>query len=376
MSVKKIGFILVLFAGIAACTKNTGTVPEPKNNPIDRQAMLINYADNVVIPSYTTFKSKLDLMITKGDAFNTNPTKATLAEFREAWVAAYIGWQKIELFEFGAADKYVLRSHFNVYPANETFINSNIATANANFELPSTYTSQGFPALDYLINGLGANDDAILAFYTTALDAAKRLAYLKKITTQMNTTFNQVYTEWKGSQRQEFISKTGMDASSSTSTLVNGFIRNYERSMRSGKFGIPSGTMLNGTVSPEKVEAFYKKDISLTLAKTAHQAAIDFFNGKNSAGVEGQSLKTYLNALSATDSKTQGALAKAIADQFAATDQKLNLLPTENLNTVVKTNNQLMVDVYNELQKAVRLLKVDMTSAMSITITYTDNDGD
>jgi hypothetical protein len=359
MSVKKIGFILVLFAGIAACTKNTGTVPEPKNNPIDRQAMLINYADNVVIPSYTTFKSKLDLMITKGDAFNTNPTKATLAEFREAWVAAYIGWQKIELFEFGAADKYVLRSHFNVYPANETFINSNIATA-----------------LDYLINGLGANDDAILAFYTTALDAAKRLAYLKKITTQMNTTFNQVYTEWKGSQRQEFISKTGMDASSSTSTLVNGFIRNYERSMRSGKFGIPSGTMLNGTVSPEKVEAFYKKDISLTLAKTAHQAAIDFFNGKNSAGVEGQSLKTYLNALSATDSKTQGALAKAIADQFAATDQKLNLLPTENLNTVVKTNNQLMVDVYNELQKAVRLLKVDMTSAMSITITYTDNDVD
>ena len=35
-----------------------------------------------------------------------------------------------------------------------------------------------------------------------------------------------------------------------------------------------------------------------------------------------------------------------------------------------------MIDTYNELQKAVRMLKVDMTSAMSITITYTDNDGD
>ncbi len=42
----------------------------------------------------------------------------------------------------------------------------------------------------------------------------------------------------------------------------------------------------------------------------------------------------------------------------------------------VQTNNQAMKDVYTEMQKAVRLLKVDMTSAMSITITYTDNDGD
>ncbi|WP_449437648.1 hypothetical protein [Pedobacter steynii] len=42
----------------------------------------------------------------------------------------------------------------------------------------------------------------------------------------------------------------------------------------------------------------------------------------------------------------------------------------------MKTNNQKMIDVYTEMQKSVRMLKVDMTSAMSITITYTDNDGD
>jgi hypothetical protein len=35
-----------------------------------------------------------------------------------------------------------------------------------------------------------------------------------------------------------------------------------------------------------------------------------------------------------------------------------------------------MVDVYTEMQKLVRMLKVDMTSALSVTITYTDNDGD
>jgi hypothetical protein len=35
-----------------------------------------------------------------------------------------------------------------------------------------------------------------------------------------------------------------------------------------------------------------------------------------------------------------------------------------------------MQAVYTEMQNVIKMLKVDMTSAMSITITYTDNDGD
>lgn len=368
---------MLLLAGVFSCSKKSATEPGKSGNTSDRQAMLINIADNIIIPSYDNFKAMFDIMLIKSDSFAGNPARTTLAEFRTAWVNAYIGWQKVELFEFGPADRYVLRSYFNIYPASETNINANIASGNVNLELPSSYTSQGFPALDYLINGLGSSDDEILAFYATAPDAAKRIAYLKKITSQMNTVFTQVYSEWKGSQRDVFVNKTAIDASSSVSTMVNGFIRNYERSVRTGKFGIPSGVMMNGTVSPEKVEAFYKKDISLTLAKTAHRAAVDFFNGKNiRTGAEGASLKTYLNAISATDSKTGASLTQAITDQFKATEQKLNAIPAENLSNVVKNNNQLMIDVYNEMQKTVRMLKVDMTSAMSITITYTDNDGD
>ena len=56
-------------------------------------------------------------------------------------------------------------------------------------------------------------------------------------------------------------------------------------------------------------------------------------------------------------------------------DSKLNLL-SSNFYEEILNNNQAMEDTYTEMQKAVRLLKVDMTSAMSVTITYTDNDGD
>ena len=61
--------------------------------------------------------------------------------------------------------------------------------------------------------------------------------------------------------------------------------------------------------------------------------------------------------------------------QFDASKKKLDALKP-NLYEEVKTNNQAMKDTYSEMQKSVRMLKVDMTSAMSITITYTDNDGD
>ena len=102
----------------------------------------------------------------------------------------------------------------------------------------------------------------------------------------------------------------------------------------------------------------------------------DFFNGVDvSTEAEGPSFKSYLDALGAKDSATGTLLSEIINGQFTTIDSKLDLL-SENFYQEVQTNNQAMKDVYTEMQKAVRLLKVDMTSAMSITITYTDNDGD
>lgn len=369
---KRLALALVLAATFFACSKKGDPGKEETGNAADRQAVLVNVAENIVLPSYNNFKTKLDLLVNKTDNFTTTPTTASLVELRSAWVNAYIEWQKVELFEFGSADRYALRAYFNIYPANEAAIATNIASGTANLDIASNFTAQGFPALDYLINGLGGTDATIVSFYTTDADAIKRKAYLKSIVSKMNSVFTTVHSEWNGAYKETFINKTGTDASSSISMMVNGYVRNYERTIRSGKFGIPSGVMLNGTVSPQNVEAFYKKDISLTLAKTAHQASVDFFNGKSvKTGVEGPSLKTYLTALN-----SQSALPQAIMDQFNATTLKLNAIQTENLSSVVQNNNQQMIDVYNEMQKSVKLLKVDMTSAISITITYTDNDGD
>lgn len=364
---------------IISCNKKTGN-SEPAlsdESGKNRQEVLMNVADNIIIPSYANFKSKLDVMVSKSAAFTAAPTLTALTEFRQAWQEAYIEWQKVEVFDVGPASEHVLRSYMNIYPASVSQITSNInENGKANLEVTASYPAQGFNGFDYLLNGVAANDNDIVAFYTTDASAALRIAYVKQLTAQMNTKFNQTYSEWINGYRDKFVNSTGVSATSSFSLLVNGFVLNYERYIRSGKFGIPSGAMTGGTPSAERVECFYKKDLSLTLAKTAHQASIDFFNGKNvKTGMEGPSFKTYLNALNAKDSQSGIKLADAINTQFTSVNTSMNVL-TLSLYDEVKTNNTAIINVYNEMQKSVRLLKVDMTSAMSIIISYVDNDGD
>ncbi|MEZ4902807.1 MAG: imelysin family protein [Spirosomataceae bacterium] len=350
--------------------------PTPNDDTKDRKAVLVHLADNIIIPSYNNFRLKLAAMEAKSLAFAAKPELGTLMDFRTAWVEAYTEWQKVELFDVGPANKTAIRNYYNIYPTSITGINEYIANPTVNLEVASSYDKQGFPALDYLLNGVGASDAQIVAYYTTPLEGPKRLAYIKRIIDHLTALLTKVINDWNTTYRTEFTTKTGLDIGSPMGELINGYVLHYERFIRSGKFGIPSGTMLNGVVSPEKVEAFYKKDISKTLAQTAHQAFIDFFNGKSVlTATNGPSFKTYLDGLGAKDSANGQTLSSNVNAQFEVVAQKINALKP-SIYEEVKTNNTAVIQVYNEMQKAVRMLKVDMTSAMSIVITYTDNDGD
>src|SRR5688572_10286150 len=374
-------FFRVVLVGIVACIcgcGGNGSDPSPADNSKDRQEMLINWADHIIIPSYDNFKEKFDIMVSESEEFTASPSNETLTRFRSAWADAYGEWQMVELFEFGPADRYTLRNFFNIYPADVAGIEANILDPLANLEVPNSYPRQGFPALDYLINGVASDDAGIIEYYTTGDDAPERIAYISTLVGRMNTLITNVITEWKGSYRDTFISSTGLDIGSSMGIVVNAYVLNYERYIRSGKIGIPAGIVggVSGTAYPDKVEAYYKKDVSKLLAENAQGATVGFFNGIDvSTEAEGPSFKSYLDALGAKDSATGTLLSEIINDQFTTVDSKLDLL-AQNFYQEAQTNNQAMKDVYTEMQKAVRMLKVDMTSAMSITITYTDNDGD
>ena len=48
----------------------------------------------------------------------------------------------------------------------------------------------------------------------------------------------------------------------------------------------------------------------------------------------------------------------------------------ENFSEQISTNNSKMLQAYDELQRNVVLMKVDMFQALSINVDYVDADGD
>lgn len=355
---------------ISSCTKVTeGPVMDTGGTTdLNRKALLTEWADNLVKPGYLTFETKMTALKAQAGAFSAAPTVAGLQSARLAWREAYLEWQRVELFEFGPAADVSLVNHFNIYPTDVAGIRQNIAAGTYNFELSTAIAQQGFPALDYLLNGTGADDAAIVQTYVAS---AHQRRYLTDVVGKMDQLFAGVQARWNGSYRDTFISGTGTNAGSSLSLAVNAFSRYYEHFLRTGKVGIPAGVM-SGTAAPEKIEAYYYRGaLPLQLAVAAHAAVQQVFNGR--AGQP--SLKTYLDALGAKDSRTGQSLTELINAQFATSAQQLISLGPD-LYTTIQTRNAAAVQAFTEMQKAVRLLKVDMTSAMSVTVTYVDNDGD
>lgn len=331
----------------------------------DRGAMLVNWADNIIIPAFSNFKSSTQQLEDLTAAFAADPTEENLVALRSQFESSYLDFQTVAMFDIGKAEELNYRRYLNTYPLAASSVDEKIASGSYDLELPSSFKEQGFPALDYLLNGIGSTDAEIVAKYSSEnyrnylLDVAKRI---NSLTTEVNAS-------WQGDYRDTFVSNTSSSSTGSVDKFTNKYIMYFEAFLRSGKIGYPSG-VLTGTPSPINVEAYYSADLSKELYLKALQSTIDLFNGKSFNGSQtGKSYKQYLEYLDRSD------LANDILNQFnAIISQASNL--NASLKSQVETDNTLMLAAHDELQKEVVLLKLDMVQALSISINYVDSDGD
>jgi hypothetical protein len=195
-------------------------------------------------------------------------------------------------------------------------IDANITSGEYDLSKPSQWDKNGLPAMDYMLNGLASDDAAILEFYTTKVSAAAYKKYLLDLTNRLQTNVDLILASWNSGYRDTYISNTGNATSGSVNITTNNFVKNIERDLRAGKVGIPAGKYSEGVLYPEKVEGYYKNDISKDLLNTSLQASQDFFNGKHfSSSTTGPGLKSYLDFLNAT--KDNSKLSDIINNQYA-----------------------------------------------------------
>ncbi|BAO74286.1 imelysin family protein [Winogradskyella sp. PG-2] len=362
-----IGFIIV-----ACSSSDDGGTDDGMPMSFDRTAMLTNWADNIIVPIYQDLNTKLTDLVAQKDAFISTPNQSNLDALRSSWYSAYQVWQSAEMFNIGRAEEINFAFQMNIYPTNVNDIQNNIQSQNYDLANVNNNDAVGFPALDYMLYGLSNNDNDILNFYTIDADTSKYLAYLSDLVDQMKALSLDVNSSWS-TYRQTFIDNSNNTATGSINKLVNDFMFYYEKGLRANKIGIPAGNF-STTPLPDKVEGFYRSDISKALATEALTAVKDFFNGSSyNNSSSGEGLASYLDYLNSI--KNAEDLSVLINNQFNTAQSKINTLDN-SFTDQINTDNTKMTEAYDALQMAVVLLKVDMLQALNISVDYVDADGD
>lgn len=361
------------FIFLSSCNSDDdGTAPSSSEN-FDRQTLLINWTDNLIVPIFEDLNNRLNELKTAKNAFLADVNQTNLDELRVKWIEAYKIYQHAEMFNVGKAEDLNYQFLMNIYPTNLTDIENNIAAGNYDLTIPNNNDAVGFPALDYLLYGLAASDSLLLNFYSTRSGASNRKQYLSDIVEQMSSLTSQVLNDWKGGFKTEFIGKFGNTATSSVNLMSNDFVFYYEKLFRANKFGIPAG-VFSANPLPDRVEAFYRIDLSKELANESFKAIRNFFNGKSylseNDGIGFDDYLIFLNSI-----RNGVSLNQLINNQFNTIQIKINEL-NNNFYSEVLNNNTKMLNAYDEIQKGVVLLKVDMLQAFDINVDFVDADGD
>lgn len=357
--------IAILFIG---CSSNESQI-NPITDGYDRKSMLVNIADNIIIPSYNNLDNKILDLKTSTDIFSQNITTENLNDLRDKWLKAYTAWQRVEMFNIGKSEEIFYIRKMNTYPTDVPRIEANIESSSYDLVNQSNnYDAQGFPALDYMLYGLNGDSMLVLDKYTSN-NGYKYMSYLADLVLNIQQNTNLIKEYWN-SNRDAFVNSDGNTATSSLNLLTNDFIYYYEKGLRANKIGIPAGRF-SSSILPNKVEAYFRKDVSKKLALEAINACHNFFIGKAfSSDQTGESLRTYINYIDKNNT-----LSNNIISKLENAREKIETL-NNNFVEQIETNNMEMLYTYDAVQEVVIELKTEMLFSLNISVDYIDADGD
>lgn len=328
----------------------------------DRQSMLRNYAEELIIPSMANLSEKLEALEQANEALIANTSSAALEEVKKAFLQTCTAWQQASPYAFGPAREALMAENLNSFPTNGERIEESISSGDYNLNSVSMLSAKGLPALDYLLYSEASS--------VAMLDEgeADRRAFVKALIADMKDRTNSVVSSWQSDGYvQSFVENDGTDAGSSLGLMVNYLNFSYER-IKNLKLGVPLGKRSLGEKLPEKVELYYAGG-STDLINTALNATLDAFNGVSPNGNDGLGLDDHLRAVD------NGSLAEQISEQIGVAIEANKSINGE-LKDAISQSAPEPETAYKEVQRALIFLKTDMPSALSVLITYQDNDGD
>jgi putative iron-regulated protein len=179
----------------------------------DDQQVIVDFADQVVIPTYQLLAARADTLAAAVDALVDLPGDGALATARATWVAARQPWEQGEGFLFGPVDSFGYDPALDSWPVNATDLEAVLDSGQPftpEFVANLASTQKGFHTIEYLIFGEGGTRTA--ASLTT-----RELDYLAAITAEFAATAHALSDAWTSGYRDVL---AGAGSNSTYATLA------------------------------------------------------------------------------------------------------------------------------------------------------------
>ena len=269
-----------------ACSSSSDDDKKPETQEVTIQdseydAIINQYVDNVVMPTYRDLKTKNSALYNAVVAFGNNPSNAGFQTICDAWLAAREPWESSEAFLFGPVADFGLDPNMDSWPLDQEAIVNTLKSQQWNtMEWEGDYDEddeaiaaaqnvRGFHTLEFLafrdgkarpLTDQAASDNAADYVYDES-NATAWAQYMRNTAQLLVDDVTLLCDEWEDSYANEFKKHNGGDFTSGLSCieqLIDGCIE-IAGEVGGAKIGEPYDLYVSGKTQEAlyAVESWY-----------------------------------------------------------------------------------------------------------------------
>jgi uncharacterized iron-regulated protein len=280
------GLAMMGLCTFTACSSSSDDDKKPETQEVTIQdseydAIINQYVDNVVMPTYRDLKTKNSALYNAVVAFGNNPSNAGFQTICDAWLAAREPWESSEAFLFGPVADFGLDPNMDSWPLDqEAIVNTlksqqwNSMTWEGDYDeddeaIAAAQNVRGFHTLEFLafrdgkartLTDQAASDNAADYVYDES-NATAWAQYMRNTAQLLVDDVTLLCDEWEDSYANEFKKHNGGDFTSGLSCieqLIDGCIE-IAGEVGGAKIGEPYDLYVSGKTQEAlyAVESWY-----------------------------------------------------------------------------------------------------------------------
>lgn len=351
-------FLSLFLVGAAGCLSDGGGGSSSAPAFDDKQ-LVVDFADQVVVPTYTLLQSRAGALATAVDALAANPTAETFTAARDAWIAARQPWEQSEGFLFGPVDTFGYDPAMDSWPVNTTDLDAVLASGSAftpEYVGNLQETQKGFHTIEYLLFGVGQKK------VVTDL-TPREMEYMTSIAAELAQIATALKSSWTDSvdgrpPYRDLLANAGQSGNTSYPSLVGAV-----QEILDGVIGI-CDEVANGKIA----DPYDAHDPTLVESQFAFNSITDFQDNLRSveniytgsvaaAGTRGNGLSTYVAKRdSELDARVKSEITAAIAAIGAIPQPFRDAVTTPSSYNAIEAAQAAVRKLHDTLQRDVRPL--------------------